>query len=71
MLVPKLLLLLILGITCLAAYALQGFWKKRIDARRSFAYFLLLILVNLISIFVMVFIFSFLIIHYKEFFFKR
>ncbi|MEP7255545.1 MAG: hypothetical protein ABI666_07190 [Ferruginibacter sp.] len=70
MLVSKLLLLLILIITTFAAFALYRFWKKKIDPRRSFGYFLLFVLVNLATVFVLVFIFSFLIFHYKEFFFK-
>ena len=67
----KFLLLLVLAGVTIAAYGVYRFLQRKIDARRSFGYFILFILVNLACIFILTFIAGFLIIHYKEFFFKR
>jgi len=67
----KILLLLILALATFSAYGAHLFWKKRIDPRRSFRHFLGYVFVNLASVFVLVFVFGFLIIHFKEFFFKK
>jgi len=67
----RILLLAILLVTIAAAYFTHVFWKKKINPRRSMGRFLLYVLLNLVSIFVLVFIFSLIINQYKEFFFKR
>ena len=66
----RLLLLFILAVATFTGYVAYGFWKTKIDPRRSAAYFILFMLVNLATIFILVFIFSFVIFQYKEFFFK-
>ena len=67
----KILLLVVLIVATLTAYVTHQFWKKRIDPRRSFKHFLLFMLVNVLSVFVLVFIFGLIIIQFKDFFFKR
>ncbi len=62
---------MILVLATLTAYFTHWFWKKRIDPRRSFKDFLLFMVVNVLSVFVLVFIFGFIIIHFKDFFFKK
>ena len=67
----NILLLTVLIVATLTAYITHQFWKKRIDPRRSFKHFLLFMLVNVLSVFVVVFIFGFVIIQFKDFFFKK
>jgi len=64
------LLLSILTVAILAAYLTHQFWKKLIDPHRSFKHFLLFMLANTLSVLVLVFIFGFIIIQFKDFFFK-
>jgi len=67
----NILLLTVLILATLTAYIAHQFWKKRIDPRRSFKHFLLFMGVNVLSVFVVVFIFGFIIIQFKDFFFKK
>lgn len=53
-----------------AAYFANEFLKKKIKPRRSFGYFILLILANLIVIFGLIFLLSLFLFKYKDFFFK-
>ena len=57
----KLIILSILILSGLLAYAVHVVIKKRIDPNRSVGYFLLYILLHLVSVFVIVFTVSFLI----------
>jgi hypothetical protein len=52
------------------AYAMGEFWKRKIDARQSTGHFFLLVAVNLLTVFALVFIFAFVIISFRSFFFK-
>ena len=71
MLLQKLLLLIIVAVAVLSGYSVYQFWNKKINPRQSFKHFVLYMLVNLASIFVIVFMFGFVIIYFKEFFFKK
>jgi len=65
------LLLTVLIVAILAAYLTHQFWKKRIDPQRSFKHFLLFMLANALSVLVLAFIFGFIVIRFKDFFFKK
>jgi uncharacterized membrane protein YidH (DUF202 family) len=67
----KILLLVVFAAGLALAYSLYKFWSKKINPRRSFKYFVIYMAVNLASVFVIVFLFSFVIIYFKEFFFKK
>ena len=71
MLFQKLLLILIIAAAVLTGYNCYKFWSKKIDPRKSFKHFIIYMLTNLVSIFAIVFITSFIIIYFKEFFFKK
>jgi len=71
MLLQKILLLIIIAVAVLTGYSVYQFWNKKINPRRSFKHFILYMLLNLASIFVIVFVFGFVIIYFKEFFFKK
>ena len=71
MLLKKILLLAIIAVAVVAGYAIYQFWNKKIDPRKSFKYFIIYMLVNLASVFIIVFITGFIIIHFKEFFFIK
>jgi uncharacterized membrane protein YidH (DUF202 family) len=71
MLLQKILLLLVFGAGLLLAYSIYQFWNKKINPRQSFKHFIIYMAVNLVSVFVIVFLFSFVIIYFKEFFFKK
>jgi hypothetical protein len=64
------LLIFLLFLTIFMAYAAGEFWKRKIDARKSTGHFFLLVLVNLLSVFALVFIFALVIINARGFFFK-
>jgi uncharacterized membrane protein YidH (DUF202 family) len=67
----KFLLLITIAAALLAAYSMYQFWNKKINPRQSFKHFMLYMALNLASIFVIVFVFGFAIIYFKEFFFKK
>jgi hypothetical protein len=71
MLFQKISLIVIIAVSVLAGYNTYKFWNKKIDPRKSFKHFLIYMLANLASIFAVVFISSFIIIYFKEFFFKK
>lgn len=71
MLLQKLLLLLTVAAAVLSGYGVYQFWIRKINPRKSFQHFLFYTLVNLLSVFVIVFIFGGVIIYFKEFFFKK
>jgi uncharacterized membrane protein YidH (DUF202 family) len=71
MLLQKILLLLLFGAALLLAYSIYKFWNKKINPRQSFKHFIIYMAVNLVSVFVIVFLFSFVIIYFKGFFFKK
>jgi uncharacterized membrane protein len=71
MLLQKIILLLVFGAGLLLAYNLYKFWSKKINPRQSFKHFIIYMVVNLASVFIVVFLFSFVIIYCKEFFFKK
>ena len=53
-----------------AAYFIYEFLKKKINPRKSFAHFILFMLANLVVIFGLILLLSFLLFQYKDFFFK-
>jgi len=67
----NILLLLILTAATVAAYAVHLFWKKKIDPRKSVKHFFLYLFAHIASIFILVFIFGFFIIRFKEFLIKK
>jgi hypothetical protein len=67
----KFLLFFIICCSLIAAYSAYQFWNKKINPRHSFKNFIGYMLLNLTSIFIIVFIFGFIIIHFKEFFFSK
>jgi len=71
MLFQKILLMVIIASGVLSGYSSYKFWNKKIDPRKSFKHFSIYMLANLVSIFAVVFVTSFIIIYFKEFFFKK
>jgi type III secretory pathway component EscU len=65
------LLLAVFSAGLLLAYSSYQFWNKKINPRQSFKHFIIYIVVNVVSVFVIVFLFSFVVIYFKGFFFKR
>jgi hypothetical protein len=53
-----------------AAYFIHEFLKKKINPRKSFARFIVFILADLLVVFALIFLLSFLLFQYKDFFFK-
>lgn len=66
----KVLILLLTVATMVAAYFIHEFLKKKIHPRKSFAHFIIFMLVNLVVIFGLIFLLSFLLFQFKDFFFK-
>lgn len=54
----------------LAAYFVYQFLKKKLNPRRSFGHFILFVFVNLLVVFAFIFLLSFILFQYKDFFFK-
>lgn len=71
MLLQKFLLLITVATAVLTGYSIYQFWNKKINPRQSFKHFIFYMLINLVSIFIIVFVFGFIIIYFKEFFFKK
>ncbi len=55
----------------LTGYTIYRYISKKINPRQSAVYFLLYILLNLLSVLLVTFIFGFIIIHFKEFFIRK
>ena len=55
----------------LTGYTIYQFIRKKINPRQSAVYFLLYLLLNLLSVLLVTFIFGFIIIHFKEFFIRK
>jgi hypothetical protein len=64
-----LILFLTVGIM-IAAYLISDFWKLKINPGKSFFHYALFVIVNLFTIFALIFLLSLLLFIYKEFFFK-
>jgi len=71
MLLQKILLFILIAAAVFTGYSVYQFWNKKINPRQSFKHFILYMLANLASIFIIVFVFGFVIIYFKEFFFKK
>ena len=69
-LIKKILILFLTAAAMLAAYFVYQFLKKKINPRRSFGHFILFVLVNLFVVFAFIFLLSFILFQYKDFFFK-
>lgn len=67
----KLIIFIILLASVMAAYAVHTVIKKSIDPRKSFGYFMLYILLHLITVFITVFSASFLIFKCSSLMFKK
>ena len=70
MFLKKVLILFLTATLMVAAYFIHEYLKKIINPRKSFLRFILFILANLVVIFVLVFLLSFVLFQYKDFFFK-
>ncbi len=70
MFLKKILILFLTVAAMLAAYFIYEYLKKIINPRKSFGHFILFMLVNLIVIFGLVFLLSFFLFQFKDFFFK-
>ena len=66
----KVLILFLTVAAMVAAYFIHEFLKKKINPRRSVVHFIVFILANLVVVFGLIFILSFLLFQFKEFFFK-
>ena len=53
-----------------AAYFIHEFLKKKINPRRSFGHFIIFVIADLLVVFVLIFLLSFILFEYKDFFFK-
>jgi hypothetical protein len=67
----KVLILLLTAGIMLAAYLISDFWKLKINPGKSFFRYALFVMMNLITIFALIFLLSLLLFAYKEFFFKK
>ena len=63
-------LLGIMLVASIVGYMLYKFWQRKIDPRRSGKHFLLFMVVNLLSVFLVVVAFGMIIVRFKDFFFK-
>lgn len=70
MFIKKVLILFLTVAVMIAAYFIHEFLKEKINPRRSFLRLMLFFLVNLVMIFVAIFLLSFFLFKYKDFFFK-
>lgn len=67
----KFIILAILILSLVAAYAVHSILKKKIDPKKSVGYFILYLLLHLASVFLIVFGASFLIFQCSNLFFKK
>lgn len=66
----KVLILLLTAATMVAAYFIHELLKKKINPRKSFVHFIVFMLANLVVIFGLIFLLSFLLFEFRDFFFK-
>ena len=66
----KLLILLLALLAMYVAYIVVNFFKEKIKVQGNMGAFLLLLLISFISIFVIIVAFGFLLVRFKDFFFK-
>jgi hypothetical protein len=66
----KVLILFLTVAAMIAAYFIYDFLKKKINPRKSFAHFILFMVANLVAIFGLICLMSFLLFQFKNFFFK-
>ena len=64
-------MLVMIAAAMAAAFQFQRYLKSIFNPRRSLQHFLLFLLINIIIVFVLVFITGFIIIYFKDFFFKK
>ena len=69
-LLKKILILFLTAAILVAAWYIHELLKKKINPRASFGHFILFIIANLVVIFVLIFLLSFILFQYKDFFFK-
>ena len=67
----KVLILLMVLIAMYLAYVAVNFLKSKIDVRRNMGAFLLLLLLSFTTIFLIILILGFLLVEFKDFFFKH
>lgn len=53
-----------------AAYFVYQYLKTKINPRKSFAHFILFVFLNLLVLFAFIFLLSFVLFQFKDFFFK-
>jgi formate/nitrite transporter FocA (FNT family) len=68
---PKLILLILMATAVFTGYAIYQLISKKVSPRQSAGYFLLYIVLNLLSVLLVTFIFGFIIIQFKEFFIRK
>jgi len=66
----KILILFLTMAAMIAAYFIYEFLRKKINPRRSVLYFIAFFLANIIVVFGLIFLLSFLLFQFKDFFFK-
>jgi len=66
----KVLILFLTAIVMVAAYFVYQFLKTKINPRRSFLHFIIFVILNMLVIFGFIFILSFILFYFKDFFFK-
>jgi hypothetical protein len=67
----KVLILLLVVAAMYLAYVVVNFLKSKINARRNMGAFLLLLLLSFTTVFLIILAFSFLLVEFKDFFFKH
>ena len=70
MFLKKMLILFLIVAAMTAAYFANKFLKKKLDPERSLVRFILFVLINLATIFGLIFLLSFFLFKFKDFFFK-
>jgi hypothetical protein len=67
----KMLILLLVMIAMYLAYVVVNFLKSKINARGNMGAFLLLLLLSFTTVFLIILVFGFLLVEFKDFFFKH
>ena len=67
----KMLILLLVLVAMYLAYVVVNFLKSKINVRGNMGAFLLLLLLSFATVFLIILAFSFLLIEFKDFFFKH
>ena len=70
MFLKKIIILLLTVTAMIAAYFIHEALKEKINPRKSFVHFILFVLANFIVIFGLIFLLSYFLFQYKDFFFK-